>query len=81
MTLDKLNAEVLFKTNKSISQEMEIVKGSKSKLEAVYNKAKHKITLALVRTLSGPAKAKFTTYYRFDVLNNQNLRFSDVHVE
>jgi hypothetical protein len=80
-TLEKLNDEEFFKTNKSTSPEIEVVKDSKSKLEASFDNSKHKITLALVTTLSEQANSKFTVYYQFDVLNNQNIKFREVHVE
>ena len=80
-TLEKLNVEEFFKTNKSTSPEIEVVKGSKSKLEASFDNSKHKITLALVTNLTEQANSKFTIYYQFDVLNNQNIKFGEVHVE
>lgn len=80
-TFEKLNVEEFFKTNKSTSPEIELVKGSKSKLEASFDNSKHKITLALVTSLAEQANSKFTIYYKFDVMNNQNIKFGEVHVE
>ena len=80
-SLEKLNVEEFFKTNKSISPDIEVVKGSKSKLEANFDNSKHKITLALVTNFAEQANSKFTIYYQFDVLNDQNIKFSQVHVE
>jgi hypothetical protein len=80
-TLEKLNVEEFFKTSKSTSLEIEVVKGSKSKLEASFDNSKHKITLALVTTLTEQANSKFTTYYQFDVLDDQNIKFREVRVE
>ena len=80
-TFEKLNVEEFFKTNKNTSPEIEVVKGSKSKLEASFDPSKHKLTLALVTTLAEQANSKFTIYYKFDVLNNQNIKFGEVHVE
>jgi hypothetical protein len=80
-TLEKLNVEEFFKTNKNASPEIEVIKGSKSKLEATFDDSKHKIILALVTSLTGQANSKFTIYYQFDVLNDQNIKFRGVHVE
>ncbi len=80
-TLEKLNDEEFFRANKSTSPEIEVVKDSRTKLEASFDSAKHKITLTLVTTLSEQANSKFTVYYRFDVLDNQNIKFREVHVE
>lgn len=80
-TLEKLNVEEFFKTNNSTSPEIEVVKDSKSKLEASYDKSKHKLTLALVTILGGQGNLKFTIYYQFDVLNDQEIKFRQVHVE
>ena len=80
-TLEKLNVEEFFKTNKSTSPEIEVVKGSKSKLEAAFDNSKHKITLALATNLTEHANSKFTIYYQFDVLNDQNMKFREVRVE
>ena len=80
-TFDKLNTEEFFKTYKSSSPEIEVVKDSKSKLEASYDKTKHLITLALVTILDGKESSKFTIYYQFEVLSNQSIKFKQVHVE
>jgi len=80
-TLEKLNDEEFFKTNKSTSPEIEVVKDSKSKLEASYDKAKHKMTFALVTFIAGQRNSKFTIYYQFDVLNDEEIKFRQVHVE
>ena len=80
-TFDKLNTEEFFKTNKSTSPEIEVVKDSKSKLEASYDRTKHLITLALVTILNGQENSKFTIYYQFEVLSDQSIKFRQVHVE
>jgi hypothetical protein len=80
-TFEKLNVEEFFKTNKSTSPEIEVVKGSKSKLEATFDKSKHKLLFALVTTVTEQADSKFTTYYQFEVLNDQNIKFKEVSVE
>ena len=80
-TFEKLNVEEFFKTNKSTSPEIEVVKGSKSKLEARFDNSKRKITLTLVTNVTPQANSKFTIYYQFNVLNDQSIKFGEVHVE
>jgi hypothetical protein len=80
-TLEKLDVEEFFKTNKSASPQIEVVKGSKSKLEATFDNSKQKIIVALVTTLTEQANSKFTIYYQFDVLNDQTIKFREVRVE
>lgn len=80
-TFERLNVEEFFKTHKSTSPEIEVVKGSKSKLEVRFDKSKHKLILALETMFTEQANSKFTIYYKFDVLNNQNIKFAEVHVE
>jgi hypothetical protein len=79
--LEKLNVDEFFKTNKSASPEIEVVKSSTTRLEASFDNSNDKITLALVTNLSGQTSSEFTVYYYFDVLNNQDIKFRGVHVE
>jgi hypothetical protein len=78
-TLEKLNVEEFFKTNKTKSPEIEVIKDSKNQLETSYDKENHKITLALLTTLT--SQVKFTIFYHFDVLDTQEIKFREVHVE
>jgi len=80
-TLKKLDNEEFFKTNKSTTPEIEVIKGSKSKLEASLDNSKNKITLALVTNLTEQGGLKFTIYFQFDILDKQNIEFAGVHVE
>jgi hypothetical protein len=80
-TFEKINIDEFFKKNKTTSEEIEVAKGSKSTLEASIDNSKHKIIFALVTNLTGQGNSKFTTYYQFDVLNDQNIKFREVHVE
>jgi hypothetical protein len=77
-TLAKLNVEEFFKTNKSTSPEIEVVKDSKSKLEASYDKTTQKVTLTLLTT--GQEFAEFAVAYEFDITPDQKIKFRQVHV-
>jgi hypothetical protein len=77
-TLDKLNVEEFFKTTKSTSQEIEVVKNSKSKLEANYDKTTHKVTLTLLTTVQ--KFSEFAVIYEFDITTDQQFKFRQVHV-
>jgi hypothetical protein len=77
-TFEKLNVEEFFKTNKSTSPEIEVVKGSKSKLEASYDKDSHKVTLNLLTT--GQEFSEFAVIYEFDITQDQKIKFRQVHV-
>lgn len=80
-TLEKLNVQEFFQTNKSTSPEIVVVEDSKSKLEATYDVTLHQITLVLVTTLTSLENSKFTIYYYFEVLKDQQIKFRQVHVE
>ena len=77
-TLEKVNLDDFFKTHNSSSPEIEVVKGSKSKLEASFDKSTQKVTLTLLTT--GQDFSEFAIQYEFDVMNGQNLKFKQVHV-
>jgi len=77
-TFEKLNVEEFFKTNKSTSPEIEVVKDSKSKLEAFYDKDSHKVTLTLLTT--GQEFSEFAVIYEFDITQDQKIKFRQVHV-
>jgi len=76
-TLEKLNVDEFFEKNTAISPEIEVVKGSRSKLQADYYKANNKVTLTLFTT----GEANLTVQYRFDITTDEQLRFRQVHVE
>src|SRR5262245_9353827 len=77
-TLEKLDTGQFFKTHKGSRPEIVVVKDTKSKLEASFDGAKHKITLTMVTDLGN---SKFRVYYRLDVLNDEKIRFRQVHLE
>jgi hypothetical protein len=80
-TLEVLNLEEFFRTNKSTSPDVEVVKGSKSTLGANFDSAKRKITLALATDIAEQGTSKLTIYYQFNVLSDQSIEFGGVHVE
>jgi len=77
-TLEKIDPEELFKTNKSASPEIEVVKGSKSKLEATYDKRSRKMTLTLLTT--GREFPTYTIAYEFEITSAQKIKFRQVRV-
>jgi hypothetical protein len=60
------------------SPEIEVVKASKSKLEASYNKAAQKVILILLTT--GQEYSEFAVQYEFDITPDQQIRFRQVRV-
>lgn len=77
-TFEKLDIENFFKTNKNTSPELEVVKGSKSRLEASYDKTTHKVTLNLFTT--GKEIGEFAVIYEFDITPDQKIKFRQVHI-
>lgn len=77
-TFEKLDVEEFFKTTKSTSPEIEVVKDSKSKLEANYDKTTNKVTLTLLTT--GKELPEFAVIYEFDITPDQKIKFRQVHV-
>ena len=78
-TLGILNTEEFFRTNKSTTPEIEVVKDSKSKLTATCNKSAQKVTLTLITT--GKGGIWFSIAYLFDITTDQRIRFRSVHAE
>lgn len=75
-TLEKMNVEEFFRIGKSTSPEIEVVKGSKSKLKVSYDKRTQKITLSLLST--GKGFSAYTIIYEFDIMPDQKIRFKQV---
>ena len=79
-TLQKLNIKDLFLKGNASSPDIEVVKGSTSKLTATYDKTKQKLTLKLTTLIRGPHPTRFDINYQFDVLRDQEIKFRSVHV-
>ena len=76
-TLEKLNAEQLFKTHNSTSPEIEVVKDVKSTMNASYDKTTNKLTL-VVNNDGGDFET--SVLYQFDITPDQQLKFRQVRV-
>ena len=77
-TLEKINEEEFFRTNKSESPEIEVVEHSKSKLEISYDTTTQKIIMTLLTT--GLEFSVFTIIYEFNVTDDQKIKFKQVRV-
>lgn len=77
-TFEKLDAEEFFRTGKSTGPEIEVVKGSKSKLKAIYDKGRKRITLSLFST--GKDFSAYAIIYEFDIMPEQKIKFRQVYL-
>ncbi|MBP8243891.1 MAG: hypothetical protein KAX45_05070, partial [Chitinophagaceae bacterium] len=77
-TLEKLNTAEFFQGGKSSSPEIVVVKGSKTKLEARYDKKTQKITLRLIT--SDKDFQDFSINYLFEITVDQKIKFRQVQV-
>lgn len=76
-TLNELDTDTLFATGKSATPEIEVVKNTKSKLEANYNNNSKTITLTLISILQH--NSKFTIAYEFDLTSDKKLKFKNIY--
>jgi hypothetical protein len=76
-TFEKLNLEEFFRNNSATSPEIEFVKGTKSQLQASYDKAAQKLTLTV---LSKGESFEFAVIYEFDISADQKIKLRQVHV-
>jgi hypothetical protein len=77
-TLQGLDLEQFSKTGQSSSAEMEVVKDSKTALEANYDSTAQKITLILTTAVED--LSEFSVLYQFDVIKNGEIKFRQVRI-
>ena len=76
-TLEKLDTEKFFSTGKGSSPEIEVVKDTKSKLTAIYEKGNLKLDLLT----TGKDQLRFTIAYEFDITPGQQILFRQVRMK
>lgn len=76
-TFEKLNLEEFFQNNSATSPEIEFLKGTKSQLQASYDKAAQKLTLTV---LSSGESFEFAVIYEFAIDVDQKIKLRQVHV-
>jgi hypothetical protein len=74
---ETLNLEEFFQNNSATSPEIEFLKGTKSQLQASYDKAAQKLTLTV---LSRGESFEFAVIYEFTISADQKIKFRQVHV-
>ncbi|MCW3073128.1 MAG: hypothetical protein JWP69_197 [Flaviaesturariibacter sp.] len=77
-TLERLELDQFFKSNTATSEEIEVVKGTKSRLEASFEPTTKKVMLVVLS--KGKEFSEFAVQYEFDVTPEQKVKFRQVRV-